>query len=195
MADDDKTTIPVTTPPSTDNPGSNPDTGDATDWQKEAEKWKGLSRKHEDNWKDASKRLTDLEKASMSDAEKAVANAKAEGEKSGINKAATRIATAELKAFAAEKGVKLPDLEALNLLKFVGEDGEPDEKAIAKFIDSLGAGKGAFAPASELGIGQRNSSTSDVKQLTRDELKKLSHADRVEARQKGMLRDLLGDEM
>jgi hypothetical protein len=189
------TDIDPNTPPANDNdPGTNPpaDNGpeqDLTYWQKEAEKWKGLSRKHEDKWKTLDKEVSTLKEASMSDAEKALTDARKEGEKSGRQAATDRLVKAELKAMAATKGATLPDLDALNLSKFADEDGEPDEKAIEKFVDSLGSGS-KFPNGGDLGIGRQ--SGGGKRQWTRADLQGKTHKEVVEAREAGHLDKLLG---
>lgn len=188
----------VTNPPTENDPGSNPPEGGkpaegTLEWYKaEAEKWTSLSRKHETEEKKLRKEVDTLKTASMSDAEKAIADARKEGESSTLKKVTERLVKAELKATAAEKGATLPDLDALNLAKFATDDGDPDEEAIDRFVDSLGS-KSRFADPKDLGIGRTNSSNRP-KQYTRDDIQKMSHAERVQARTDGHLNDLLGIE-
>lgn len=189
MTDVDPNVPPVADPPVTDPaPGG----GDDKDWKVEAEKWKVLSRKHEDRSKDLLKENTDLKNASMSDAEKAIEDARKEGESTTLKKVAERLVKAELKAIAAEKGAALPDIEALNLAKFANEDGEPDVEAIEKFVDSLGSSKNAFPSGKDLGIGR--SGGSGVKQWSRADLSGKTHAEIVKAREAGHLDKLLGND-
>lgn len=179
---DDK---PIIDPPASDKPAEG-----SLEWYKaEADKWKGLSRKHEDRSKDLLKENGDLKTASMSDAEKALEDARKEGETVGTKRSTERLVKAELKAAAAEKGVSLPDLDHLNLAKFADEDGEPDEKAIEKFVDSLGSGS-RFPSGGDLGIGRQGG--SGVKQWTEKDLHGKSHAEIVDARKAGHLDTLLG---
>jgi len=186
------------TPPVNDNdPGSNPSEGGkpeqgTLEWYKaEAEKWTALSRKHEDAEKKLRKEVNDLRTASMSDAEKAIEKAKQDGASETLRKVTDRLVKAELKAHAAEKGATLPDLDALNLAKFATEDGDPDEEAIAKFVDSLGTSKNRFPSGKDLGIG-RQGGDSRPKQWTRADLQGKTHAEIVEAREKGHLDTILG---
>lgn len=186
------------TPPTANdsNKGANPSadgapepTKDIAYWQKEAEKWKSLSRRHEDRWKDLSREVQTLKEASMSDAEKAIEEAKKQAANETLKKVTERLVKAELKAIAAQKGVQLPDLDALNLPRFATEDGDPDEERISSFVESL-VPASRFAPASELGIGQQGG--GEPRQYTRAEVQRLSHAEVVEAREKGHLDKLLG---
>ena len=71
MPDDEKD--PKPNPNEDPNPNPDPDKGDETDWKAEAEKWKGLSRKHEATAKqnaDAATKLKDLEDSQKSELQK-----------------------------------------------------------------------------------------------------------------------------
>jgi len=79
--------------------------------------------------------------SAMTDQEKAVAEAEQRGAAAATTKVAARLARAEFRAAAAGK----LDAETLNgfleyadLSKFVTDDGEPDEKAIAAAVKRLG---------------------------------------------------------
>jgi hypothetical protein len=78
--------------------------------------------------------------AAMSDTERAVAEAEQRGRSAALATAGVRLAKAEFKAAAAGK---VPNesvegfLEYADLSRFVGEDGEPDLKAITGAIKKL----------------------------------------------------------
>jgi hypothetical protein len=121
-----------------------------TDWKAEAEKWQNLARKHEErSRKDAgaAKELEKFRAAAMTETEKAVAEAKASGATEAVRAAAPRLVKAELRAAAAEAGLPKESLTGFlkyaELSRFVGEDGEVDEKAISAVIKELGGGKPA----------------------------------------------------
>lgn len=120
-----------------------------TDWQAEAEKWKAHARKHEERAKvgaAATKELERLKAATMSETEKAVAEAEQRGATAAAAKVGARLARAELKAAAAgriDPATLDGFLEFADLARFVGEDGEPDAKAIEAAINKLGGGKPA----------------------------------------------------
>src|SRR5690349_21563830 len=78
------------------------------DLQAEVDKWKALSRTNEQRWKDASAERDQFKQASMTDAEKALEAARAEGQNSALSEVGTRLAEAELRALAASAGVDLP---------------------------------------------------------------------------------------
>jgi len=90
--------------------------------------------------RDAEQKLSKLQTAGMSDAEKAVATARAEGAAEATRAAGAKLAAAEFRAAAVGK---LADpaaaLAALDLSKYVGDDGEPDRRKIAELVDKLAA--------------------------------------------------------
>lgn len=95
--------------------------------------------------KAATAELAKLREASLSEQERAVAAAKTEGRTEASRVAAPRLVRAELRAAAAEAGLGRDALsgflEYADLSKFVGEDGEPDTKAIEAAVKRLGGGR------------------------------------------------------
>ncbi|MCL2585995.1 MAG: hypothetical protein FWE35_26470 [Streptosporangiales bacterium] len=92
------------------------------------------------------RQLDDLQRQSMSDAEKAIAEAREQGRTEAATEAGKRIAAAEFRTAAAGK-LSDPDaaLEMLDLSRFIGDDGEPDRDAIKQAVERLTP---AAAPAS-----------------------------------------------
>jgi len=94
----------------------------------------------------AEKELADLRKASMTDNERAIAEAKAASAAEANRAAAPRLIRAELRAAAAEAGVSKDALDGFleyaDLSRFAGDDGEPDSKAIAAAVKRLGGASG-----------------------------------------------------
>jgi len=123
---------------------------DATDWQAEAKKWKDLSRKNEGDARKAQGELKKLQTASMTEQEKAVAEATAQGKAEALAHMAARLVDAEVRAAAAGRGIDADALlEGLDRTRFLGEDGEPDREAIETFLDRL-----APKQAKRLDLGQ-----------------------------------------
>lgn len=89
--------------------------------------------------------LDKVRQAGLSEQEKAVAAAKAEGLTEAQKSTAPRLVRAELRAAAAEAGLAKDALtgflEYADLSKFVSDDGEVDDKAIAAAMKKLGGGK------------------------------------------------------
>ncbi|MFF9088645.1 hypothetical protein ACF1BE_19875 [Streptomyces sp. NPDC014991] len=103
----------------------------------EVEKWKAQARKHERRAKEnaaAAKELERLRREGMSETEAAVAAARAEERRKG----GERIARSAF--LAAAKG-RITDpaevVEDINLARYVDDDGEVDDDAIAKLVDKL----------------------------------------------------------
>lgn len=83
--------------------------------------------------------LTKLQQQGMTDAEKAIADARAEGKAEAAKEHARELAAAEFRALAAGK-IAEPEaaLELLDLDKLV-KDGKPDKKAISDAVTRLAA--------------------------------------------------------
>lgn len=120
------------------------DTADAgKDWAAEAAKWRDLARKHEERAKTnatAAKELEQVRQQSMSEQEKAVAQAKADGLAEGLVAGAARLAAAEIRAAAAGRMTSEQLgalLEGLNLAAFIDAAGEVDQAKVARFVDGI----------------------------------------------------------
>ena len=136
------------TPSTDDSPTT--ETEDSTDWKAEARKWEQRAK---DN-KAAATELEKQRKASMTEAERAVAEAEARGRTVASQEFGKRLATSEIRAAAADAGADLAGVfDYLDLTRFVGEDGEPDGKAITAFVGGLP--KREATPSVNLDLGQR----------------------------------------
>ena len=109
---------------------------DSTDWKAEARKW-------EQRAKDNRAAATELEKqrkASMTEAEKAVAEAEQRGRTTAVQEFGKRLARTEFDAAAGRRNAEFDTasiFDWLDLAKFVGDDGEPDSKAITAAVERL----------------------------------------------------------
>lgn len=126
---------PIVTPtPEPPKPAPPVPAGDVTDWKAEAEKWKALSRKHEDAEKanaDKARRLDEIEESQKTELEKAAARAAAaEARAAEIEARAVRAEVAAAKGVPAVllSGATQEELEASAdaLLAFRGEKPKPD---------------------------------------------------------------------
>lgn len=154
----------ATTDPTDAN--AKPDTG--ADVTAELDKWKHLSREHESKAKAALKELDTLRKQSMSDQERAVADAHAAGRAEALAAVTGKLVGAEIRAQAAGR---LDDarlavlLDDLKLDAYVDADGDVDVKRISKLIDAVAPAAAASAseparPAPlDLGQGARTAAT------------------------------------
>jgi hypothetical protein len=107
---------------------------DETDWKAEARKW-------EQRAKENGAKATEYDKArkaAMTDAERATAEAEERGRTAATQQFSARLAKSEIRAEAKDAGADLDGVfEYLDLSRFVGEDGEPDAKAIKTFVSQL----------------------------------------------------------
>ncbi|MGV9364518.1 hypothetical protein [Amycolatopsis sp. NPDC003731] len=154
--------------------------GGEVDYKAEAEKWKALSRKNEATAKanaDAAKKLADIEAAQLSETEKLTKRVEA---------AEARAAELELKALKAEVAAE-KNLPANLLNGTTREELETHADELIRFrgpagTNDFGAGK----------TGTKDISDGKSGQLTRDDLKKMSPAEIVEAKKAGRLDAVLG---
>lgn len=171
-------------PPGTGS-GSSGTESAVADLEAEVKKWKELAQKHEGRAKEnnkAAKELEELRQKSMSEQEKAVADAKKAGYAEGLAAGASKVAAAELRAAAAGR---MSDeqvealLEGANLSAFIGEDGEVDRTRLGKFVDGIapkanedeGADAGT-ARFPDLGQGARGGQTGPGSKSPADPLER-----------------------
>jgi len=82
--------------------------------------------------------LEKFRQASMSETEKAIAEAEAKGRTAAATDFGKRLAKAEIQTAAATAGRDLGGVfDYLDLSRFVREDGEPDTKAVEAFVNGL----------------------------------------------------------
>ena len=109
---------------------------DTTDWKAESRKWEQRAK---DN-KTANDALSKAQRAALPEAEKATADAKAAGRAEAVTEFGKRLARTEFDAVAGRRN---PDfdtktaLEWVDLARLVGDDGEPDSKAIKAAVERL----------------------------------------------------------
>jgi hypothetical protein len=133
MADTATDTTTSTTPPRQRPPAPDASTAtdDTTDWKAEAEKFKTLSRKHEERAKAnaaAAKELEQLRQQSMTEQEKAVEQAKAEGRAEAIKARPPRSCRRDprCRRRPAEQGTARHAPRRRQPRKFVDDDGDVD---------------------------------------------------------------------
>ncbi|MFE3657271.1 hypothetical protein [Streptomyces sp. NPDC059165] len=128
-----------------DTGDTSPDTAEAdkgtTDWKAEAEKYRALQKKWEARAKEnstAAKERDELRKQSMSDQERAVEEASAKARAEERVRLAGKLARQGFLAAAAGRLSNAASVaDDLNLSKYVGEDGEVDEKGLGELVDRL----------------------------------------------------------
>lgn len=153
--------------------------------------WKAMSRQWEKRAKEnarASEELEKLRKQSMTEQEKAVAEAKAAGFSEAAKSHGTELAAAKLEAAAASKGVDLSALgDLIDTSRFVGEDGKVDTAAIAKAVDKLAKAM----PAGPKRNGADFSGGNGAGQITEAQLAQMTPDQIATALEKGQLQHLM----
>lgn len=139
----------------------------------EVEKWKALSQKNEQRAKanaEAAKEFEKFRQASMTEQERAVEAARGEATSEATLKYVGRLVDAEVRAAAsgrleAEQVKAL--LEGLDRTRFLTEDGDVDQKAVAAWVGLLAPATSSAPP--DLGQGARGVAASgvDMTQLIR----------------------------
>ncbi|WP_440066454.1 hypothetical protein [Streptosporangium sp. OZ121] len=167
-----------------------PDTG-GKDWEADAKMWKALARKHENGFKTVSKDLETLRASQMTEAEKAIAEAKLAGRSEALAEVGPRLAKSALATAAAKAGVSLPDERFINYSPLMA-NGEPDADAITAFVKSLPKSNAPEFTQDVFNGGGASGAGSKVKQLTRADLANMTHEQINAARDSGQLNTLLG---
>lgn len=156
------------------------DTAQQVDWEAEARKWKELSRKNESRMKE------NAEKARLYD------EAQEQG-KSELQKAQEAAAKAEARAAAMEAEALRARVAAATGVDADLLSGSSEEELRAS-AERLLAWRGAQvpkgAPATDAGV--RGDEIRAARQLTREDLKKMSPAEIIKARQDGQLNNMMG---
>jgi uncharacterized membrane protein YqiK len=173
-AETDTVTEPPVTTPTTPEPKPEPK---PKDWESEAAKWKALARKHEDQSKanaDKARQYDEITEAQKSELDKALERAtKAEQQAAEIELRATR---AEV---ASEKGVPVPLVTGANR-----EEMEAAADAALAWRKTI--------PGPDFGGGRRGDDAgAKAKQLSREDMKRMSPEEIVSAQKKGLFDDLL----
>lgn len=121
----------------------------------EAEKWKALSRKNERELKKVQAELEKAQQASMSENERAVAEAKAAGRAEAITELNRERVADKVAIAAAGKLADPSDAAAFlgDLDQFI-VSGQIDERSISKAIDALVAAKPYLSPQPGSGSGE-----------------------------------------
>jgi hypothetical protein len=110
------------------------------------------------------------QRESMTEAERAVAEAETRGWTSAVEALGERLVRSQFLAAAAKRNAAHdtePLLEDLNLKKYIGDDGEPDAKAIAKAVERLVPAPPSGPPSFDGGARKSAPGAPDMNQLLR----------------------------
>lgn len=156
----------------TDQATTEGDTPDVESLTAEISKWKELSRKNEDRAKANAKAATELEELraqSMTDQERAVAQARQEARQEALIEAGQGRAVDAIRAAAAGRPVDVEALvEGIDPTRFLGDTGEPDREAIEQWVSRVAPER--TAGSSDFGQGARGVPESDQRSLNGDPL-------------------------
>lgn len=166
---------PVTDAP-TDTEGAAPDIATEVETKPEVgdetATWKAMARKHEKAAKAAQAELTKLQSASLSDQERAVAQARAEGRADALKTANERLLRAEVRALAA--GVLADPDDAVHLLDLsryeADEAGNFDRKAMRRDLEDLVKSKPYLSPGPGSGAGEGGARGQQTQTASEDPL-------------------------
>lgn len=175
MADAPAIVPEVATTPETTEPVETPELGEAG--KKALDEERRLRKDAEKAHKAATAELEKLREASMSEQEKAVSAAKAEGRTEALREAGTRMVDAEVRAAATGRNVDTDALlEGLDRSKFLDADGDPDRDSITAWIDRVAPAQQERTPDGfpDLGQGTRSTATSRETDPLLQTLKKMS---------------------
>lgn len=141
-------------------------TTDETDWKSEARKWEARAKENSGAAKAAEKARL----AAMSEQDRAIEEAKQSARTEAATTYGKRLARTEFDALAGRRN---PDfdtasaLEFVDLGKFLGEDGEPDAKAIKAAVERLVPAAVAGTPSFDGGSRTTTVAKGDMNTLIR----------------------------
>lgn len=134
------------------------------DWRAEARKWESRAKENQR----AAREYERLQKASQTEAERAVAEAEERGRTAAASEFGRRLARERFTAQAARRNPEFDSaaLDLIDLSRFVGDDGEPDDKAIGEAVARL-VPEAAGAPSYDGGTRRPPAKTADMNTIIR----------------------------
>ncbi|MEU5878187.1 hypothetical protein [Spirillospora sp. NPDC047279] len=154
--------------------------------ENDRDKYKSLAKKEEATKKEHWNRLQEIERANLSETEKAILEAEERGKSAAQAEFESQLRQARLEAAAATAGVPDEVLSLLDPSKVFTDDGEPNIELLA----SLSGTKRKFEKsASDLKIGAQ--SNANAGQLTRADLQRMSPPEIMKAKEEGRLDALM----
>lgn len=155
--------------PAQEQPTGEATTEEVTDWQAEATRLRDeltKARKWEERAKENHAKVQQYEREKLPEAERQIAEAEERARAAAAQDYGKRLARSEITAAAATAGAEIGGVfDYLDLGRFVGDDGEPDTKAITAFVDALP--KRGAAPPSYDGGTRTTSPAKDMNQFIR----------------------------
>lgn len=141
------------------------------DWKTQSRTWEKRAKADAREADKLRAELDRLRQAQMSEAEKAIDNARAEGEKAGLVKASGLLVKARLEAALAHLDDDARDalIEGVDVKRFVGDDATPNADAIKTWAERVAPKKNSANQGfPDLGAGRRQlSPPTDMNSLIR----------------------------
>lgn len=153
-------TTPEATPPEVEPTAeaATAEPEDKTDWKAEARKWETRAKEN----KAAATANEQARRAAMTESERAIAEAEERGKSAVRTEFGQRLVRSEFLAEAAKRNPTWDAaavLEDLNLARYIGEDGEPDSKAIAAAVNRIVPGSTQETVPPSFDLGARKTAT------------------------------------
>lgn len=139
---------------------------DQTDWKAEARKWEQRAKEN----KGAAATAEKARLAAMSESDRAIEEAKQSARTEAATTYGKRLARTEFDALAGRRNPDFDTASALvyvDLGKFLGEDGEPDAKAIKAAVERLVPAAVAGTPSFDGGSRTTTAAKGDMNTLIR----------------------------
>lgn len=168
--------------------------GEAEALRKALEKERSERREADKQSKALKAELEQHRKSTMSDQEKAIAEAKAAARLEVLAEVGTELVGAAVRTALVGRSVDVEAaLEALDAKKFLNEEGRPDTKRISEWVERLAPKQEpAKKPAAkDMGQGTRSTGETGSKIRDRAELKTMTSREIATARREGRLDDLM----
>lgn len=157
--------------PQTDGvePGTGEETGDGAQQQSDestqenpADYWKRLKRETDNRNKRLTRELEQLRRESMSEQERAIAEARDSARSEVMQEVSGRLVDAEIRSAAANRPINVDVLvDSIDRSKFLDDEGNVDRDAVSSFLDQLAPAQAEQRHASDLGQGTRGAARSD----------------------------------
>lgn len=153
----------TTSTPSTENePDETPETPDESQddlgegGKKALEAERTRAKAARQQLRDVQRELAAERSKNQTESERAIEAAKTAGRQEAAVEAGKRLARAEIRAAASEKGLDVAQiLEDVDLSRFVGDDGEPDDRAISRAVARWAALTPSSRPRGDIDQGLR----------------------------------------
>lgn len=188
-------TTPTVEPETTTTEPPQPDTGLSEGGKRALDAERKARSEAEKAAKAANAELEKLRKLTMSETEKAIAEAKASARAELMAEVGAERVENAVRAATAGRNVDADAvLDGLDRARFLTDDGKPDTQKITEWVDRI-APKGQTPPkpaAKDIGQGARPGATSANQILDRSELKGMTPAEIDKAHREGRLDRLMG---